>query len=1106
MSAGVSRSAKKSNPYIDQPLTGLSLLGRLIAAPAANQSEVQQREIHQLRELIQVRWPVLAEQDHYPDKAQAIQRLEQILRQLEDNVRLPALATRITVGVGGALGVGKSRLLNALCRQAVIAERVNAATAIPVWLMQGSAQGMAAINTLHHVTPLDDQAVQAISHDYQQHFRAQSSSDVGFAHVLRLLVAESPAWPWRDIAVLDTPGYVVDSDIQMSHTNAESLCRQLACVDYVLWIVNASHGAMTAQDILILKEVAPARPIFVLLTQADQMAADRINDLMQETSRRLAKASIDVAGMAAWALPEPCQGKNVAGDDLCGWFNALARGGKTTLLRMEVACIISDYMGYHEAGLEDNRQQLAVLKKMQLLAGLHAGHGKMTFKAELQQAVANLSQAQGYIQQQLRLLADLQKEIIPLVDFLVGGSAVADYSDLVGDYERGNRLYEAGELPQAIELWQKAAMRGDVEAQHALGDCHRIGLGVFKSNAQAVKWYRKAAEKHHRPSEIALGVICADGKGSVVADESEIFQWVSQSATMGHASSQYMMGERYYYGEGVQEDKFIASEWYRKAAEQGHAESQYSLGFMYGNEDGVKLDKPLAVAWCRKAAQQGHAGAQCYLGDMCFYGEGVIQDIDQALIWYQKSAEQGDAEAQCALGYVYAGGRGVPLDLKQAVEWYTKAAEQENIDAQYQLGFIFANDVGAGKDITRAMQWWRRAGDHGNANAQYGLGVIYYTGEDTQESKFLAAQQFQKAAEQGHAEAQNMLGVLYDDGEGVRQDKHRAFDLFLKAAEQGNDLAQCNLANKYYSGDGVAIDKSRALYWFGKAAELGNVDAQCHLGWLLYYGDGVAEDKKQAVEWVMKAAINGCEQAQVDMGVFCADGKIKIDCKGGQRFIWVKKAAEAGDVMAQYKIGVLYEKGQVVKKNQASAIEWYVKAAGQGNCKAQERLGKIYSAGSAEVAKDLGKAVHWYTQLATSGDIAAHLRLAEIYESAPSFNLFEISTWGGVTKNLELALQWYEGAADLGNAEALYKMGCYWENGLGCYGSKEIALDWYRKAAAKNYPGAQEKVNSIQFWRRFWLAIKMIAIVAAVVLLLNLCSSIKQSTSSQSDDEYYYDN
>jgi len=84
------------------------------------------------------------------------------------------------------------------------------------------------------------------------------------------------------------------------------------------------------------------------------------------------------------------------------------------------------------------------------------------------------------------------------------------------------RLIITGRLPS----------RGYAPAQNRLGVLHQDGYGVSKDYAQAVTWYRRAAEQ-------------------------------------GYALAERGLGFMYRFGHGVNQDYIQALNWYRKAAEQG---------------------------------------------------------------------------------------------------------------------------------------------------------------------------------------------------------------------------------------------------------------------------------------------------------------------------------------------------------------------------------------------------------------------------------------------------------------------------------------------------------------------------------------------------------
>ena len=88
-----------------------------------------------------------------------------------------------------------------------------------------------------------------------------------------------------------------------------------------------------------------------------------------------------------------------------------------------------------------------------------------------------------------------------------------------------------------------------------------------------------------------LGVMYADGRG-VARDDAEAVRWYRRAAEQGNASGQYNLGGMYSTGRGVARDDAEAVRWYRRAAEQGNASGQYNLGLgeQWNRKYGRRLD------------------------------------------------------------------------------------------------------------------------------------------------------------------------------------------------------------------------------------------------------------------------------------------------------------------------------------------------------------------------------------------------------------------------------------------------------------------------------------------------------------------------------------
>jgi SpoVK/Ycf46/Vps4 family AAA+-type ATPase len=137
------------------------------------------------------------------------------------------------------------------------------------------------------------------------------------------------------------------------------------------------------------------------------------------------------------------------------------------------------------------------------------------------------------------------------------------------------------------------------------------------------------------------------GEG-VAEDKAEAVRWYRKAADQGNAQGQWYLGVMYGYGRGVAEDKAEAVRWYRKAADQGHRVAQNCLGWAFEQGLGVSADVSQAAKWYAKAAAQGEKYAQDNLGWLYEHGRGVPKDLAKALDLYEAAAAQdaeGDTDA-----------------------------------------------------------------------------------------------------------------------------------------------------------------------------------------------------------------------------------------------------------------------------------------------------------------------------------------------------------------------------------------------------------------------------------------------------------------------------
>ena len=152
-----------------------------------------------------------------------------------------------------------------------------------------------------------------------------------------------------------------------------------------------------------------------------------------------------------------------------------------------------------------------------------------------------------------------------------------------------------------IEEVKAKAEAGDAESQMELGRRYDKGEGVVKDQAEAAKWYRKAAEQNL--AEYSLGVCYLNGEG-VVKREMEAVKWFRKAAEQNFAMAQYNLGVCYEQGvaKDEREELFPVSGGNRRGGEVVSQSRRAEL------RPGSIQFGPLLRAWQRSGGESGGGG------------------------------------------------------------------------------------------------------------------------------------------------------------------------------------------------------------------------------------------------------------------------------------------------------------------------------------------------------------------------------------------------------------------------------------------------------------------------------------------------------------------
>lgn len=500
------------------------------------------------------------------------------------------------------------------------------------------------------------------------------------------------------------------------------------------------------------------------------------------------------------------------------------------------------------------------------------------------------------------------------------------------------------------------------------------------------------------------------------------------------------------------------------------AEAMQSLISRFKDNRKMQAEESNELERTRALADIGDVKAMFALAECYAKGEGVAQNEAEAVEWYRKAARKSHVESMVKLGEAYEYGRGVPKDEIEALKWFTDAADSgdgsvTSFSAKNKLGEMYSSGVGVpNKDKQKAFSLFQESNKGGCVDATYNLAMCYYNGEGVDKWVSNAASFFEKAAKEGHRRAMCMLGWLYHKGEAVQRMPAKAAELFCKAGD---------------------------VEWSRKAADDGNEHCMLELAYCYETGDhGIERDLQQAIVWYEKATKRGITSALYSLAE-CYD----ILKEPKNSFKWCLKAAEADNKDAMYRVAKYLENGVGVKPDQAKAAEWYQKAASQGHAGALFHIGVCQMEGT-NGSVNIPEGLLNLTAAANKQHRDAMVRLGMYYENvtvdkrdgnakeAAKVNVIEtknetkknevknkekanegqLSEEEKGRKNKELAVDWYQKAADLGSAFAMYRLGVCYENGIGVSVNASLAIEMYHNAAALDHIDAMEMLGRRYFY------------------------------------------
>lgn len=536
--------------------------------------------------------------------------------------------------------------------------------------------------------------------------------------------------------------------------------------------------------------------------------------------------------------------------------------------------------------------------------------------------------------------------------------------------------------------------------------------------------------------------------------------YFKQAEKQGSADALYLLGELYYYGEGVEQDYLKAAEYYEKAADLKQKNALFSLGSLYMSGFGVDENSEKAVEYYKRAAKLGDNPSMNSLGYFYETGEIVSLDIDltEAANWYQQACDNGNSNGCDAVKRLKVHTMTFDTVLSE-IDKTNESDASTSRDVPSVSTFTEADDYDRDNMLSEFLPEIIHQAKSNDKDAIYLLGLYHEVKGDDNYDEYAYGQAkilYEKAIELGSSDATYSLAELYYYGNGVEQDYQKSLELYADPKLASHAEAVFSQAVQYDSGEGVEQDYEISFNLFNKASELGHIPSTFNVGYMYEYGEFVDADLEEAKKWYQKACDNhysdGC------YAVNLVDEKIAGDNtpKDGQLESLFNEIM-GNEAIETTALELTTE--SILNADQDRALE-FLKSKTDillENVKNDNDIESLFLTGYLFYLEALeNSSQHTYSQSYALMEKAADQGFLEA-----NYYLGMMSFHGeGVDQDYEKSRELFEKMIDeTKNADALFYLATIYDEGLGIQQDQEKSFSLYKRAAALKHSDSTYNVG-----------------------------------------------
>ena len=241
----------------------------------AKEMLAEKDDMSELERLIFKELPETLSDNAPPNFAELYSDFTQEYEWFRNYILYDKLIGKNTAALGGSFSSGKTTFLNSLFDHEILPVNTSPSAQVPAYLAYGDDISVYGTNNSKSLLSIEPEQLPAVFRSF-----GKTDGDAGettLGNILESIFISSPHQSFKNIALLDTPGYSAAESPNYSAKTDEKTARiQLNSANYILWFVRADAGTITDEDISFLCTVNKDIPRLIIVSMADKVPPEEL--------------------------------------------------------------------------------------------------------------------------------------------------------------------------------------------------------------------------------------------------------------------------------------------------------------------------------------------------------------------------------------------------------------------------------------------------------------------------------------------------------------------------------------------------------------------------------------------------------------------------------------------------------------------------------------------------------------------------------------------------------------------------------------------------------------------------------------------------------------